>query len=265
MNAIRKSVITSLALPLLFALTALAQQAQTPQSAAVKEPEYVTEKGFKGKVFEIKHREPFSLYRAIYTLGSGFKGATMSYSNEDKIIVVRDFPENIAAIEEAIKRLDVPQPARPDIELHIHFLLASNVEGGNNQLPAEINDAVKQLRLTLAYKNYYLASSIVQRTKDGARGLNGGGNAEVGSPLFREPTDLHYSALADGISITGSPDSPAIELRSFQFELNTPSSAGGRALIKSDLSLREGEKVVVGTASLKDKALVLVVTAKIIK
>ena len=263
MNTINKIIVASLLFLLFPAFSALAQQ--TPAPPAAKEREYVTEKGMKGKVFEIKNREPFSLYRAIYTLGSGFKGAQMSYSNEDHLIVVRDFPENIAVIEEAIKRLDVPQPTNPDVEIHVHFLLASNVDGGSNQIPSEITDAVNQLRSTLTYKNYFLASSIVQRTKASGRTINSGGNAEVGSPLFKEVTDLHYSVSADGVTITGSSNASIIELRSFQFELNTNPNAGGRALIRSDLNLREGEKVVVGTASLKDKAIVLVVTAKVVK
>ena len=259
MHSISKIITASLAFILLSACVALAHQTPAP---AAKERDYVSEKGFKGKVFEIKNREPFSLYQAIYTLGSGFKGATMSYSNQDKLIVVRDFPENIAAIEEAIKRLDVPQAKHPDIEIHIHFLLASNVEGGSNQLPVEIDDAVKQLRTTLTYKNYYLASSIVQRTQAAGRGIGGSGNVEIGSPLFQNPTDIVYSVRADGIAINGSANAATIELKNFQFEIN---SASGRPQIRSDLTLREGEKVVVGTASLKDKALVLVVTAKILK
>ncbi len=37
------------------------------------------------------------------------------------------------------------------------------------------------------------------------------------------------------------------------------------AVVRSDVSVRDGEKVVVGTAGLKDKALILVLTAKLIK
>src|SRR5262245_50542853 len=193
MNSISKIIVASLLFLLLSACAALAQQTPAPPA---KEPEYVSEKGFKGKVFEIKNREPFSLYRAIYTLGSGFKGAQMSYSNEDHLIVVRDFPENIAVIEEAIKRLDVPQATPPDVEIHIHFLLASNIEGSNTQIPGEITDAVNQLRSTLTYKNYHLASSIVQRTKATGRGIGGDGNVEIGSPLFRDLTGLQYRLRA---------------------------------------------------------------------
>jgi hypothetical protein len=39
----------------------------------------------------------------------------------------------------------------------------------------------------------------------------------------------------------------------------------GAAVIRSDVGVREGEKVVVGTAGLKDKALILVLTAKLLK
>jgi hypothetical protein len=39
----------------------------------------------------------------------------------------------------------------------------------------------------------------------------------------------------------------------------------GEAEINTGLSLREGEKVVVGTASLKDRAMILVLSARIVK
>jgi hypothetical protein len=39
----------------------------------------------------------------------------------------------------------------------------------------------------------------------------------------------------------------------------------GETKINTNLSVRDGEKVVVGTASLKDKAVILVLTTKILK
>ena len=50
--------------------------AQTP-AATQRSPDYVEEKGFKGRVFEIKHRDPDSLAQVLRPLGSGFKGATI--------------------------------------------------------------------------------------------------------------------------------------------------------------------------------------------
>ena len=65
------------------------------------------------KLFEIKHRSRNSLANSVKPLGSGAGNATI-YANEDlKTVTVRDFPENIAAIEEALKRLDVPDEIQP--------------------------------------------------------------------------------------------------------------------------------------------------------
>ncbi len=269
MKTMKKIITASIALLLFSAVTVLAQQAPAP---AAKEPEYVSEKGFKGKVFEIKNREPYSLYRAIYTLGSGFKGAQMSYSNEDKLIVVRDFPENIAVIEEAIKRLDVPQPPSPpkqNIELVAHILLASQTANQSNDYPVELKDVVKQLQTTFNYKSYFLLTSIVQRTRDGGA-INGGGITKVVPPLAKSEVDVSYSFVSNRIFIEKTSGPPVISINNLSFILNSQnrdsvSEAIGKAAINSDFNLREGEKVVVGTASLKDKALVLVVTAKVVK
>ncbi|HSB09046.1 MAG TPA: secretin N-terminal domain-containing protein, partial [Blastocatellia bacterium] len=125
-----------------------------PQPAASRAPDYVDFTGFKGKVFDIKYRDPNSLAAALRPLGSGFKGATISYSDEFKTLTVRDFPENIAAIEDALKRLDTPQPPQPDVELRVHVLIASNAEGVAGAYPPDLGDAVKQLQATLSYKNY---------------------------------------------------------------------------------------------------------------
>src|SRR5438128_6735107 len=115
----RTAVAISIALSLVpAAFSQQAQPAQTPaaQATASRGPDYVDFTGFKGKVFDVKYRDPHSLIDALRALGSGFKGATISWSDEFKSLTVRDFPENIAAIEEALKRLDTPQPPVPDIE-----------------------------------------------------------------------------------------------------------------------------------------------------
>ncbi|HLG15564.1 MAG TPA: hypothetical protein VJH03_13850 [Blastocatellia bacterium] len=246
-------------------------QAQTPgpaQPAAPRPPEYVETTGFRGKVFTVKYREPRAVMDAVYQLGSGFKGARMSFSDEFKTITVRDFPENLIAIEEAIKRLDTPEAPRPDIELRIHMLVASNAEGAASSYPADLGPVVKQLQSTLNYKSYHLVSSIVQRVKDGVRNINGRGVAQIAPPIVKEPVDARYSFGTYSISITPAASGPAtVELKRLVFEVNSSeySAPLGQATITTDLGVRDGDKVVVGTASLKDKGLVLVVSATVIK
>src|SRR5262245_34587554 len=126
-------LIAIIACALLPFTTAFAPQNQTQTTQT--ESQFVELSGFKRQIFHIKHRDPHELVRIPQPLGSGFKGAIMQPNGEYSTITVRDFPENIATIAEAIKRLDVPlspkppRPAFPDIEVYAHILIASNGEG----------------------------------------------------------------------------------------------------------------------------------------
>ncbi|MFL6228418.1 MAG: secretin N-terminal domain-containing protein [Pyrinomonadaceae bacterium] len=253
------------ALLLLVALCAPAVFAQQ-QTTTAPSDKYVTSSGFKNRVFEVRNRAPEDLLSVLRLLTSGFKGAEVSASNEFHTIIVRDFPENIAAIEDALKRLDTPEVARPDIELRMHVLLASNTETALTALPADLKDVVTQLQSTLAYKNYYLLTSVVQRTKD-SRGyhpgfLQGNGTAQMSAPSG-EKQDFAYQFDANSLDLlAGGTGATTIQLGNFTFRLIGP---GSDARVHSDVSMREGERVVVGTAGLKDKALIVVLTAKVVK
>src|SRR5205807_9137676 len=151
------SILKFKTLGLLIAILSTATLCQAQgQSSLAPSDNYVTNTGFKNRVFEIHNRVPEDLVPVIKLLTSGFKGAQLSASNEFRTITVRDFPENIAAIDEAIKRMDKPEAARPDIELRMHVLLASNQPTTLNQYPAELKDAIAELQKTLNYKEYSL-------------------------------------------------------------------------------------------------------------
>ena len=254
----------------IMSVTILAHAQTTPAPSA--SDNYVTNSGFKNRVFEVQNRMPEDLVPVIRLLTSGFKGAQLSASNEFRTITVRDFPENIAAIDEAIKRMDKPEAARPDIELRMHVLLASNQPTTLNQYPAELKDAIAELQKTLNYKEYYLMTSIVQRTRDsrGERGdyMQGKGSAEIGWPSSTAPGGAvrritTYMFDASSITLTAGPSGAyEIQLGRFDFSLSVP---GNEAKIHSDVKIREGEKVIVGTAGFNDTALILVMTARVIK
>lgn len=263
----------TLALPLLLAILSTAAVGQTPSQPAPTD-RYVTNTGFKNRVFEVHHRMPDDLIPVVRLLTSGFKGAELAASNEFRTITVRDFPENIAAIEEAIKRLDAPEITRPDIELRMHVLLASNKEGASNPYPADLKDVIGELQKTLSFKEYTLLTSIVQRTRE-SRGtrtnyLEGRGSAEITWPDSSAPGGIakrisNYQFYANSVALTPA-QSGAIEIQlgEFTFSLTTPGSST-EARIRSDVRMRDGEKVVVGTAGFSDKALILVMTARVLK
>ena len=250
------------ALVLAFASTSFAQQPTA--SPAATQPEGITERSFKTKVFEVKYRNPQSLHNALFNLGSGFKGSAMSANAEFKTLTVRDFPENIATIEEALKRLDVPTAPRPNIELHIHVLLASNAGSPATEAPADLKDVLTQLRGTLNYRNYELAASIVQRLAETGRSLQGSGLAELPSTNPGTSNSVNrYEYSLHNVSLVQSPTgAPSVQIDDFTFVLTVENQF---AKVQTALNLRDGEKVVVGTATIRNRALVIVLTAKLIK
>ena len=232
------------------------------------EPEYNTNKDFKNKVFEIKNRDPRSLAQTVRLLGSGFKGADISMSSELKTITVRDFPENVAAIEEAIKRLDRPSEVSPDAELRVWVLIGSKSAMPGAPLPDELAPVVKQLQSTLRYSHYGLMTAAVQRTKAGDI-VTGSGVAEptLLGMTANEERPIFYNYRSRDVRFTAG-ERPSVELSNFSFSMRVPVSIGNSVSYESvgfetSVSLRDKEKVVIGTTTMRDKALIVVLTATI--
>jgi hypothetical protein len=253
-----------IAILLLVATTAFAQADKKENP----EDHYNTTKEFRNKVFELQHRTPRELYTSIALLGSGFKGAAISANNDMRTITVRDFPENIAAIEDALKRLDRAVAASPDIELKISVLIASKTAMSANPIPDELAPVVKQLQSTLRYSHYGLMTTTVHRTAIGI-GLEGSGVADAAllglTPKEERPILYRYKLRE--ITSTASAERPAIAIRNFEFSMNVPIVLGGTNVqyqsvgFETPVTIREREKVVIGTTTMGDKALIVVVTA----
>ena len=150
----------------------------------------------------------------------------------------------------------------------MHVLIASNAGSGANQYPADLRDAVTQLQSTLTFKNYQLLTSIIQRAKDrpdyAPNIIQGEGVAQLTLPGETAPRDFHYSFQANSLTLNTSPSgATTVQLGNFSFTIN--GKDGDKAAVRSDVSVRDGEKVVVGTAGLRDKALILVLSARLIK
>jgi Bacterial type II/III secretion system short domain len=275
MFSINTRLTAILIITLMLASVGFAQTPQPAPAAASREPEYVEEKGFKSKVYEIKNRNPHELANVLRSLGSGFKGSSLSSNEEFKTITVRDFPENLATIEEALRRLDVPEaaPPRSDIEFHIHILIASNTPATNDDFPAELSDVVKQMQATLKYKNYGTMASAVHRATANGNGVSNNGVAESklfnvftpgGSPIF-----FNYNLQPIRMN-TDAAGGPTVSIGQFRFRLRIPLNVGGQAQqiqyqdvgFETPVTVRNGERVVVGTTTMGDKGLIVVLSAR---
>lgn len=275
MLTIRKLVVCAVALLAMFARVAGQDNKTSDQ--------YVEVKGFVGKVIQLNNREPRDIYSAVRPLLSGFKGATMSFSDEFKTITVRDWPENVATIEEAIKRLDIPKPVeppKPTVEFRIDMIAASKSASDATPFTGELAKVVDQLKATLSFGSYRLVSTFLTRGQQGSR-LGSSGVLDGLLP----PTDRKVDPLKPSFYDLGSRDitisqnaagQVLAEIPNFSFTIRVPIAVGATESdpakqiqyqnvgISNSISLREGEKVVVGTTSAgsTSDAIIIVVSFK---
>ena len=228
--------------------------------------EFNDNRSFKNKVFDVQNRNPNDIAGAIKLLGSGFKGAGISVNPQLRTITVRDFPENIAAIEDAIKRLDRPESS-PNITLNIAVLIGSKSPLPNaTPIPDDLAPVVKQLHATLRYTNYGLMTATMHRTRPG----NGVENSGVAEPSLlgmtaKEGKPILYNYAFRQI---GAADN-TISVDRFAFNMRIPIDLGTGGVqyqsvgFETPVSIRQNEKVVIGTTTMGDKALIVVVTATV--
>ncbi|MBK6313275.1 MAG: hypothetical protein IPF53_02880 [Blastocatellia bacterium] len=227
---------------------------------------FVEDSGMKNQIFEVRHRDPVRLEEVLQALGSGRRGAVIDASRDFKTLTVRDFPENLATIEAAIKRLDVPAPPASDIDIRLFVVLASQTpDGADADLPPEIRGAAQQLRTAFGYKGFRLLTPIMQRSREGHAPTRGSGEisgATLGS-LAEPNSGLRYGYEIRSIARTSEPGGAIkIDLTGFEFEM---SGRLGNARIASSLSINPGEQVIVGSASLNRTALILILSATVVK
>lgn len=255
-----KRILSILSLAIL-ASTALA--AQEPPAPASPPPSLAA---MRSKVLPVAHRDPRMLASTIRLLGSGTPGAEMSVNDEMRTITVRDFPENIATMEEAIQRLDKPAAKETDLEFTISILIASRAPLEGGAVPEKLAPVVRELKSTLTYGHYALITTTLQRTRAG-RGVEGSGVAEAAllvSGGADSKTPVTYRYMMEGVSVSAQ----SIDIDSFAFSMQVPmQSAAGTTWrdvgFKTPVSLAPEERVVIGTATTGDKALIVVVSGSI--
>lgn len=265
----RAAVTTAFLIMVSLVSTAFGQQA-TPQpqpAPSAQTPDYVEHREFKGRIFEVKHREPRVLASLVSTLGSGFKGATIRPNDDFRTLTVRDFPENIAAIEEALKRFDTPQAVSSDVEFRINVLVASNAPGVSSQYPQDIADVVKQLQPAFDYKSYTNIATMTQRVREGVFSASGSGRADLPAAFFGsgqpQTASLEYS-IQNMLINPEAGGNTSFQIRQFHLRLSGNSAVGSTNIL-TGLTVRNGEKVVVGTTTLGNDSLVIVLTARLAK
>jgi type II/III secretion system protein len=220
-------------------------------------------KQFKAKIFEIHTAQTHDIYRSLRGLGSGAPGSDMSYNDETRTITVRDYPENIATIEEAIGRLDKAAPPAADVELKVSMLIGSKTALPGAEVPEDLAPVVKQLQSTLRYSHYGLLAANLQHTRVG-EGIEGSGVAEQNLVGGTAANPVFYTYTLKNIRVQDG--TVTIENCNFGMRVPVQMSKGVQyeaVGFKTPVSIKQNEKVVIGTTTMGDRAVIVVLMAKV--
>ena len=173
-------------------------------------------------------------------------------------------------------------PDETNLDTQLYLIVGTNQEVYDSRLPASLEPVVRQLRATLPFKNYRLAATLINRVKnEGRLELNWIG-APPASPLAAAsnvtPSFSRFSVRQVKL-VRNAENQPVVQLIGFNFGARipiqtTPSLAANGAIapafnyeptgLSTDISMREGEPVIVGTLNVgpSGDAIILVVSAK---
>ena len=227
---------------------------------------------------------------ALAELSGHGSGAFVLGNNQLRAVVIRGKASDVANVEQTVRDLDTTSGAAvgvKNVELIIYLVSGSMQPiAGSSDAGAELLASVyKQLRAVFPYKNYQLLSTMLMRSGQNSFSITSGMlKALQNNPDLNIPGS--YTIRYDAVTVSGD-SSPSIHLANFKFEAKVPYVSGSLGAkskdgsipyantqyqqaslaIETNVDLREGQKVVVGTSNVEtaDATLFLVVTARLIQ
>ena len=169
-----------------------------------------------------------------------------------------------------------------NLDTQLYLIVGTNQSVPDSNIPAALDQIVKQLRASLPFKNYSVTATLLNRVKNGGH-LNlrwiGGpllapAASSASTPSFNEFAVGRISVVTDN---TGR---NAVRMDNFRFGSRIPiqtqaivisaAASSGPVVsyeptgLNTEISMREGEAVLVGTLNVgpSGDALVIVVSAK---
>ena len=169
-----------------------------------------------------------------------------------------------------------------NLDTQLYLIVGTNQDVDDSKLPASLDPVVRQLRASLPFKNYRLAATLINRVKnEGRLELNWIG-APPASPLAAAsnvtPSFSQFRVRQVKL-VRNAENQSIVQMIGFNYGARipiqtTPSLAANGAIapafnyettgLSTDISMREGEPVIVGTLNVgpSGDAIVLVVSAK---
>ena len=209
------------------------------------------------KIFQIRYVDPGELQRAL----SMFRSSINYAGGGLRVLSIRAPKEIMPAIEDAIKRLDVPAPRR-DAELTIFVVVASDQADSTSNVPSALQPVINQLKGVLSYKAYQLVDTLITRASDTRNLVTLNGTVMLGTQTAAYSFQARFRMeTPDGKA------APILRLSEMGFRLQPilgiPGPPGPEVRISADVDVPQGQQVVVGKATMGERAVILVMTSKI--
>ncbi len=257
--------------------SALAQEKPAPEPAPSASPRpsgeseafHVNPPGWVTQVFQPKFARPNDLVGVLRM----FSGRA-SWERELKVVMWSGPKELAPAVEDVVKRLDVPPAPVASIELTFFLLAGSRQATSSAVLPAELESVAKQVKGIFGFAGLSLLETSVLLVRDGSGGRTDGVVPALGEPGHPATYHLDFGPAA----LTADERGKVVTLNRLALTLNVPfgdrSPQGAltnvnynTSSLRTDAQVREGQKIVLGKASMdrSGDTLFLVVTAKVVE
>jgi hypothetical protein len=249
----KKRMIALVILAFALALAAPLFAAEAAQENAAAKPPLKTE------IIRLKYypnaSTMFGLVRAYLS-----RDGQVQPGPDAKTLVVKDYPENVERLLQAIRQIDV-KPA--DLLFTVQLVLGSD-EAEKGEEPMPNDPIIRELRNLLKYKSYSLLdTSLIRATDDNNSEVRMGEKAEFEFQIRPKVIKDEKSSLIQ----------MEVRLRQIRIAGTPPNATSSKVeyittdLIGTTLNIKSGDKTVVGVSKLDGggEGLILIISGKIVE
>ena len=222
----------------------LAQPGETAQTAAPR-----TETG----IYEFKHLDHESA-KAVAHLAMTLFNVVVEYTPPLRVAVIRPLRNAVPDWQQKtldfLRRYDVAPPPEPQVHYTAYLIRASNTDSQHavSPIPKPLDDAIAEMKSSLIYARYGLLTTVTSISQGAA------------SASDRFPGDFSdYGYTIDYTGATVAPDHKSVTIRPFRFVLVHYRPVNTESSISSNITVHEGQKLVLGKLRMSDDADVFVV------
>ena len=151
------------AIAVMWCLGGVAAQEQNPQPPQQKPANLIT------RTVEVKYADLYQIARTLDPIAKA-NGTIITADSRAKVLLLTGSPEQIGEMESLVRRLDTAPAPEKSIELTVYLLTASDSTSASQNIPQQLDPAMKQLRSIFNYKSYQLLDTIFMRNRTLERG-----------------------------------------------------------------------------------------------